>query len=776
MSRNLLGLLFLPPFLLLHQPATIQVIPPAESFQQDPAPDFDRDVFTFLDNYCLYCHEGEEAEGNVDLALYLTEDEARQDPNLYWAAAWKVWDHAMPPPRRKDQPTTEERARFLAWVDSQEGLGKTPPTPAPVLRRMNRTMYRRSVEQLCGVVVPDEILASLPEDEAGDGFDNIGSALTLADDAVLRYLEAAEAIAALAVHDFDQRPQKKRWIGNELDAMNLSGNHAALWSNASVSALWAPPREGRYLLRVGAYGQQAGPDPCRMALELNQKSQKRFDVPSENGEETICEVELYLSAETHRFGASFLNDYYRPDLPEGEPRDRNLYISWMEVEGPLDPLLPTEFQRDLFARYTLRGTNPSLDPKYGPLLKELGQLAWRRPLTRTEVIRFTKLVAEERRWEDVVRLTLTALMTSPNFLFETTAEPERRSAARQRRLPAEELVTRLSFFLWGSIPDANLLAQAAAEGWAQDDQALRSMVEAMLQDKRSIALAEDFASQCFRIQGLEEHVTDQDLFPDTDAALLRDMREETMRLFQDVLLNNRDLRDLLTAEDSFVNQRLAKHYGLDWPEGQEGWVRVDLSDTPRRGVLGHASILTMTSLPNRTSPVRRGRWIMDNLLGAPPPPPPANAGNLDESEEASQSGTLRERLAAHRDKTECISCHRVMDPLGFSLERFDAVGRWRDQVQGEPVDAGGQLPDGTELRGLNDLVEVLDARDSFTRLMVQRLCSYALGRSLVPADRTMVQGVLDQLDPEHPTLRAAIHALVQSKHFRRRPQAPRAQR
>lgn len=776
MSRSLLGLLFLPPFLLLHQPAATQVIPAAESLPQDPAPNFDRDVFIFLDNYCLYCHEGEEAEGQLDLALYLTEEEARQDPDLYWAAAWKVWDHAMPPPRRKDQPTAEERARFLAWVDSPEGLGKTPATPAPVLRRMNRAMYQRSVEQLCGVAIPEDILASLPEDEAGDGFDNIGAALTLANDAVLRYLEAAEAIAALAVHDFDQRPQKKRWIGNELDAMNLSGNHAALWSNASVSALWAPPREGRYLLRVGAYGQQAGPDPCRMALELNQKSQKRFDVSSEGGEETICEVELYLSAETHRFGAAFLNDYYRPDLPQGEPRDRNLYVAWLEVEGPLDPLLPTEFQKNLFARYTLRGTNPSMDPKYGPLLQELGQLAWRRPLTRTEVIRFTRMVAEERRWEDVVRLTLTALMTSPNFLFETTAEPERRSAARQRKLPSQELVTRLSFFLWGSIPDANLLEQAAAEDWVKDDHALRAMVEAMLQDDRSIALAEEFASQCFRIRGLENHVSDQDLFPDTDAALLRDMREETMRLFQDVLQNDRDLRDLLTAEDSFVNQRLAKHYGLDWPKGQKGWVRVDLGDTPRRGILGHASILTMTSLPNRTSPVRRGRWIMDNLLGAPPPPPPANAGNLDESKEAAQSGTLRQRLAAHRDKRECISCHRVMDPLGFSLERFDAVGRWRDQVEGEPVDAGGQLPDGTELRGLHDLVEVLDARDSFTRLMVQRLCSYALGRSLVPTDRTMVQGVLDQLDPEHPTLRAAIHALVQSPHFRMRPQAPRAQR
>lgn len=776
MSRSLLGLLFLPPFLLLGQPSA----PPAAAAQvlavQDPRPDFEQDVFAFLDRYCLFCHEGEGAEGEVDLALYLTEDEARQDPDLYWAAAWKIWDHAMPPPRRKAQPTDQERARFLAWVDAADGLGKRPATPAPVLRRLNRQMYRRSVAQLCGVQVPEEILASLPEDEAGDGFDNIGAALTLADDAVLRYLEAAETIATLAVRDFDQRPLKQRWIGNELEAPNLSANHAALWSQGAATMTWTPPREGRYLLRVGAYGQQAGDEPCRLALQLNRKSLKRFPVPSENGEETVCEIELNLPAEPQLLGAAFLNDFYEQDLPPGVPRDRNLYIAWMEVEGPLDPQLPTEFQRELFARYTLRGTNPSMDPKYGPLLKGLAQVAWRRPLTRSEEIRFTRLVAEERRWEDVVRLTLTALMTSPHFLFETTTEPERRSAARQRSLPANELVTRLSLFLWGSIPDANLLAQAAAEDWAEDAQALHRMVEDMLQDPRIGALAEDFASQCFRIRGLEDHVMDQDLFPGADASLLQDMLEETMRLFQDVLQNDRDIRDLLTAEDTFVNQRLAKHYGLPWPQDAEGWIRMDLSQTTRRGVLGHASILTMTSLPNRTSPVRRGRWIMDNLLGAPPPPPPANAGNLDESQEAAASGTLRERLAAHRDKRECISCHRVMDPLGFSLERFDAIGRYRPEVDGLAVDAGGKLPDGTELRNLQELVSVLDARNSFSRLMVQRLCSFALGRSLVPADRIMVQDVLDQLDPEHPTLRTAIHALVQSSHFRTRPQSPRATR
>jgi len=737
------------------------------------AVDFEQDVLAFLDRYCLHCHEGEEGEGGIDLALAWTEEEAREDAELYWQAAWKIWDHAMPPPRRKKQPTPEERARFLAWVDAPTGLGRPGQSAATVLRRMNRDVYRRSIHDLLGVEVPAEILATLPEDEAGDGFDNSGAALTLSADAVLRYLDAAEKIAALAVYDLAPELSSRRWLGSELEAPHQSGNAAALWSQGEAIALFQAPRAGRYRLRVGAWGDQAGEEACRLALRVDGRSFAEQEIPSSSGEETIAETTVTLGKGSHRLGAAFLNDYYRPEQEAGTARDRNLYVSWVEVQGPLDSLPPTPFQEALYRQHKLARTLPGQAPGYGAMLEELLARIWRRSPTREEGRRFAQLVWNEEKWEQVVRLSLTAALTSPNFLFETMAEPERRSAASRRDLHGPELATRLAFFLWGSVPDHALLQESRDPAWAQDDQALLATVARMLADPRSHALAEDFASQCFRIRGLEEHQVDQELFPQVDQALLVSMREETLHLFEDILQHDRDLRDLLTASDTFLDRRLAAHYGMTWPEGAEGWQRFDLSSTSRRGILGHAGVLTMTSMATRTSPVRRGRWIMDNLLGAAPPPPPADAGLLDESPQASQEAPLRERLAAHRTKPLCASCHKVMDPLGFSLEHYDAIGRWRDHVGAFPVDAGGRLPDGTELTGLLDLVQTLDARDSFPRLLLQRLCSYALGRPLVPADRLLVQGILYKLDPQHPTLRRAIEEIVLSEAFRSRPVARR---
>lgn len=768
--RLLLFALLLPALPLLRgDAAEVRPLP------QDPGvPDFEEEVFPFLDRYCLYCHEGSEAEGGIDLALHLSEEEARTDPELYWAAAWKVWDHAMPPPRREEQPSDEERARFLAWVDHPEGLGRPQRAPAPVLRRMNRAIYARSVEDLCGVSLPEGVLASLPEDESGDGFDNIGASLTLADDAVLRYLEAAEVAASRAVVPFEAVPERRRWVGNELDATNTRGTAAALWSQGSVGTMVTIEQAGRYRFRIGAYGDQAGDEPCLMELLVDGRDLHEAEVPTEQGEDTVVEVEVRLDAGGHLLKGRFTNDYWRPDLPEGEARDRNLYIAWIELEGPLDPPAPTAFQRGLFERHPLRGEFPGRAPAIAGMIDELATKAWRRPPTREERRRLARLVAEERSWEEVVRLCLTALMTSPHFLFESTWEPERLSAAGRRELEGHELATRLAFFLWGRLPDAALLAEAADPAWAGSEDALRRTVERMLDDPRSIALAEDFASQAFRIRGLLEHEVDAEVFPEVDAALLASMQRETEMLFLDVLARDLDLGLFLDADYSFVDRPLAAHYGLDFPPGEGDWRRVELGDTPRRGILGHASVLTMTSMATRTSPVRRGKWILDNLIGAPPPPPPADAGALDEDPEAAREATLRERLAMHRDQPQCISCHMVMDPLGFSLERFDAVGRWRDMVDGLPVDAGGRLPDGTALDGLAEVVDVLEERDGFARLMVARLTSFALGRGLVPADRALVQEVLDRMDPARPTLRGAIEGIVLSEAFRTRPQGRRA--
>lgn len=726
-------------------------------------PDFETDVLDYLDQHCLHCHEGTKAKANVDLGRYLSLAEARAEPEDLWLAGWKTWDQAMPPPRHDSQPTDAERQRFLAWLDAEDGLGSIPPEPQMVLRRMNRSMYRHAIEDWLGVTVPQEVLETLPQDETGDGFDNVGASLTMAEDAVLRYLQAAEVVAALAVVDRDPTPKRWGWRGQDIEAPNYSGGDAALWSSGNATVHVRIPKAGRYRLKVTSHANQAGDENAKAALLVDARIQERFEISAPDGEEMEFPVELVLSKGDHRMAWRFLNDFWNPDAPEGTPRDRNLYVSSFELEGPLDPPKPTEFQEALFRHYPLDKKHPSAAKDYPKLVKELTLRAWGREATRSEWKRLQKMTSHLESWEETVRWTLSAILTSPRFLFDGEA----------MGLSAEAtMAVRLSRFLWSSVPDELLWAQAKNAEWHLDDTFLEATVDRMLADPKHRAWLEDFFAQNFRIRSLPDQDFDEELYPEVDADLRRAMVQETLRLCDDILAQDRDLNLLLTADYTYVNPALAEHYGLDWNALEEGegrarnWRRVSLKGTRRRGILGHASILSATSLPTRTSPVRRGRWILDNLLGAAPPPPPADAGLLDESPEASLDAPLRQRLEAHRDKPQCISCHMVMDPLGFSLERFDAVGRLRDSVDGRPVDAGGTLPDGTELEGLVDMVDVLEGREDFPRLLVMRLTAYALGRPLTPADRPFLEGILESMDPEHPTLRAAIYAVVKSEAFR----------
>ena len=733
---------------------------------EEPDINFQEDVLDFLDEYCLRCHEGEDAEADLDFSLHFSEQEAREHPNLYWDAAWKVWDHAMPPPRRLKQPTLEERARFLAWVDAEDGLGYQPPMAAPVLRRMNRSIYRRSILHLFGVEVPKSIWETLPSDEAGDGFDNIGASLTMSDDAVLKYLDAAELIADLAVVDFNPPTELRTWIGSELDAPKHQAQTAALYSHGGATANFQAPRAGRYIFRVRAWGDQAGEEPCKMDMAVNGASIKTVEISSPVGEETESLVHLELDKGEHLLAAQFMNDYWAPNAPEGTANDRNLYILGMEMEGPLDPLPPTNFQIDLKNRYPLL-----LAPKEGKeqrlaFTSELLKLAWRRKPTKKELRRYTKILEDQTTWENMVRLVCTAAMTSPHFLFESTSRPKRFEPSQKLSLSNEELATKLSFFLWSSVPSIELSERMAHKDFATDDANLKTIMDWMLAQPQSEALAEDFAGQSFRIRGLLEHEVDEAQFPTLTPALLLDMQKETHLLFKYIIQEDLNLNELLTADYTFLNQRLANHYGYPWQGQNEEWEIHNLGETQSRGILGHASVLTVTSMATRTSPVRRGKWIMENIMGASPPPPPADAGLLDESNQENSEATLRERLASHRNKPQCIPCHKVMDPLGFSLEHYDPIGRWRETERGRAVDAGGELPDGTQLAGLLDIVKTLEERDHFPRLFLSRLTSYALGRSLTSADRPLLQNIMNSMDSNKPTVREAIYGIVLSDAFR----------
>lgn len=753
------------------RPSPIRAVPSTFIPQQDETT-FETDVRGFLDNYCLSCHDGADDSGKLDLGADEYPEDARANPDLYWLAAYKIWDHSMPPPRKRKQPSEKERAAFLAWVDSPTGLGVEPHRGKTVLRRLNRSQYRRSIQELFDLTLPDAMVTNLPEDESGDGFDNIGASLTLSDEAFIRYLETAEFIADQLIRIPAEQMPTQYFVGTELEAPNKSGTNAALYSRGEAYREIFIKQAGRYRFHVGAWGNQAGEEACRMALVVDHKSVLEVDVTHDEKSEGVFAEEVYLDKGSHRLAARFLNDYYNPSAPNGVAKDRNLYVSWLELEGPLDPLPATGFQVWLLGNHFGEEGEPLDNTSLRPFIDKLISHVWRRKPTREEQDFYLALLKNTNGPIGTkAQSALIAALLSPYFLFETTATDsgfsEGHSTESKPRLRnGVELATHISLFLWSSYPDAELLIAAADPSWVLDSKAISEQVDRMLMDPRAIALAEDFASQCFRIRGLTRHEIDPVLFGDVDRAIMDSMLQETFLFFMDNLQNGRDLNELLSAEYSFMNQELASHYGIEWNGDDENWLRVDLSKTSRRGLLGHASVLTVTSLPTRTAPVRRGKWIMENLLGAEPPPPPANAGQLDESPSVIASAPLRERLAAHRDNPDCISCHLVMDPLGFSLENFDAVGRWRDQDGAFPVDAGGVLPDGTEIKGLKDLVGILEKRGSFSRLLVSRLSSYALGRTLIPADRLLVQGILDQLDPQNPSLRQAIQVIVASESFR----------
>jgi hypothetical protein len=399
------------------------------------------------------------------------------------------------------------------------------------------------------------------------------------------------------------------------------------------------------------------------------------------------------------------------------------------------------------------------------VLRAFADRAYRRPARHEEVTRLLRFVEAAQKngegTEEGIRLALQAILVSPHFLFKVELD----GGPGTHPVGDLELATRLSYFLWSSLPDEELFRRAAT-GRLRDS--LPAQVRRMLRDPRSRALAEEFAGQWLQTRGLTAATPDPARFPDFDEELWRAMLRETELFFDHIVRADRSVLELLDADYTFVNERLARHYGLPGVRGGE-FRRVALAGTGRGGVLTQAAVLTVTSNPTRTSPVKRGKWVLENLLGAPPPPPPPGADDLKPATHDGRPATLRQRLELHRTKAECAACHRHMDPLGFGLENFDAVGAWRDRDECQPIDAGGTLPDGRSFRGPAELRAVLKERaGDFSRCLAEKLLTYALGRGLTPADRCAVDRVVRDLRRNDSRFSSLVLAVVQSEPFQTR--------
>ncbi len=719
---------------------------------------------TVLQQHCIECHDGAEKKGALDLERFGDEKVARADAGVWEKVRARVLAGEMPP-ATKGRLSSKEVDALIGWIDrSFYRLPNGAIDPGrPTLRRLNRVEYENTIRDLLGVEFRAD--AAFPSDDVGYGFDNIGDVLSLSDVLLEKYLHAAERIAAQAiVVEEDARALRQRVNGAELEGSTgnaVQGTARGLYSNSTVVKRFAIARRGQYVLRVRAFGDQAGPELVKMGFVVDGKERTRVEVEAVKGASREYSAPLELDAGKPRIGVSFVNDYYKPDDPDPGQRDRNLTVEWIELEGPLDEPVLSRFQRRWLA-----------DPKAErrTVIAAIGERVWRRPLKSDEVGRLAELEPASASLAHAARTALVALLVSPNFLFRVEPDAGKRATDGVRALDDWELATRLSYFLWSSAPDEQLV-RACEKGTLRKDDTLASEVERMLRDARASSLAQNFAAQWLQIRALDRSAPDPQRFPGFDDELRAAMRGETELFFDAILRERRPVSELLLADFTFLDERLAAHYGVPGVHGPQ-MRRVRLEPGARNGLLGQGAILTVTSNPTRTSPVKRGKWVLDVLLGAPPPPPPPGVGDLDESKHAIEAASLRERMLEHRKNPACGSCHERLDDLGFGLENFDAVGAWRERDGAFAIDSAGKWPDGRTFRGPAELREQLASDPRFVRTLTKKLLVYALGRGLSPADDPSIDAMLAPFGTRSPALAELIGAIVRSEPFTRRRVVP----
>ncbi|TWU51216.1 hypothetical protein Poly59_28070 [Rubripirellula reticaptiva] len=714
--------------------------------------------------YCLDCHD----EGSE---LSLADDQSAAD----LAANRGVWMRALSqvrlgsmPPEDADPMDAATRSRMETLIDdlaTAVDCVQNPNAGKVALRRLNRAEYRNTIRDLTDV---DYTLADgFPGDDVGYGFDNIGDVLSLPPVLIERYMDAAETIAGQAIYTpppgeiYEVEKSPSALIGAE--KQGGGGDRVVIASNGTVSLQSDLPFGGNYTLTITASGDQGGPDPCKMKVECG-RTEKIIDVPNSDAKD--FDVSMRVGRGKRMFDISFINDYFK----DGE--DRNLHIHHVRLRGEerremfIDPdKLPASHKRIV---YVTPDDNVSADQASAAVLGRVASRAFRRPATKDEVSRLVQLAAQVRsdggNYEEGLQVALQAILVSPHFLFKVEQYRQPDASGKMPPISDYELATRISYFLWSSMPDDELLLMAH-RGQIRDRQKLMVKIARMMKDPRSNRFVENFAGQWLQLRNLDTVDPDTRLFRTFDDDVRELMRRETLTFFAGVMRGNLPVPTLLDADFTYLNEPLAKFYGIHGVKGDE-FRRVSLAGTPRGGLLTHASILTVTSNPTRTSPVKRGKWILDNLLNMPPPPAPPNIPELEKSRLV---GTLRERMEQHRSNPACAACHNMMDPLGFAMENFDAVGQWRTRDGRDEINASGKLPDGTEFNGVGDLRNLLSTqrREQFVRCVAEKMLIYALGRGTEYYDKCAIDKIMDDISRRDYKFAYLLVAIIESEPFQK---------
>ncbi len=727
-------------------------------------------VLPLMEKYCFDCHGDGADKGGLTLDHWASDAERESDRHVWKTVLKNVDMEVMPPPKRKSQPSEAERALIAEWIESVV-FRYDPDNPDPgrvTIRRLNRQEYNNTVRDLMGVRF--QPADDFPPDDTGYGFDTVGDALSLSPLLLEKYLKAAEQVAGAAIRTEDPPKPKRRYGVDELRGPGVRDGSRVLASTGEVEVTHEFEREAEYVIRVLAGADQAGPEPAKMALGVAGKYIHTFDVENRPREMRVFERRVKMQPGRHAIRAKFTNDFFDPDERDPERRDRNLHVRAIEIEGPMSGVvvpLP-DFHRRVFG--DLEITEANRLPTARRILREFASRAYRRKVPESEVDRLMRFVqlgyaqGGKYAFERGIQYACQAVLTSPFFLYRGEVQPDPDNPEATYRIDEYSLASRLSYFLWSSLPDDELFLHAT-RGTLRDN--LEAQVRRMLADPKADALTANFAGQWLQLRNMELVQPDRAIFQSFDNDLRRSMRRETELLFGHVMAEDLPVTELLDARYSFVDERLARHYGIDGVKGGE-FRKVSLEGTPRRGVLTHGSILTLTSNPTRTSPVKRGKWILDNILGTPPPEAPPGVPQLDGNKEL--TGTLRQRLEQHRDDPNCASCHALMDPLGLAYEHFDAVGAWRDKDGDEAVDPRGELVSGEKVNSHEELQAVLVGakRGDFLRCSAEMMLTYALGRGLEFYDKPAVEGVVERMEGDGLKFSALVLGVVESVPFQYR--------
>lgn len=747
---------------------------------------FDAELPSLLRKHCSKCHSGDEAEAGIRFDEPI-EFSAVQSQQQKWEKVLKMVESGAMPPDDQPQPSSDTRRHIVTLLRTALYSVDCTQLQDPgrvTIRRLNRAEYDNTLRDLLGVDL--RLAREFPSDDVGYGFDNIADVLAVSPLLVEKYLDAAEKAVAAVIQEPDSLRVRFVQEGNQLQGHNSTpgddGLHGLFSSDGRVTAQLVVPRDGRYRIEVTATADQAGKELAMMEWLVDGKALHQVQVPVKSPQLATYAQELPLKQGRREVAVRFVNDFYQPDHPDPGERDRNLYVRSITLYGPMD-LRDEDFsplhRRHVIARPQDLANRRDVRQAARTVLEKFLFRAFRRPVPADEVRGYVDLVElavqKGDSYEQGIRVAMAAALVSPHFLFRLEIDPQPAPQEGVRPLNDFEIAVRLSYFLWSSMPDDELF-DLAMQGKLRQPEVLQQQVRRMLQDAKAWSLAENFAAQWLNLRNLNEVQPDPNVFPEFNDQLRRAMLQETLELFMSIVRQDRSVLDFLTADYTFANRTLARWYGLpDASLSDDRFQQVSLRDSPRRGILTHASILTLTSNPGRTSPVKRGKWIMENILGTPPPEPPANVPLLEDTQKAAPNLSLRQQLELHRKDPTCAACHRQMDTLGFGFENFDAVGRWRSHDGRTPIDASGELPEGGKFDGVQQLIAILAAQKSqFARVFAEKMLTFALGRGLEYTDQCAVREVVSRAEREGYRFSAFVSGIVQSRPFlyRRVEEAP----